>query len=50
LENESIWNFCEGGYRQAMVSTIALYDNEGERLHTLYVAAAPEYGKAGFNR
>jgi hypothetical protein len=40
--------FCEGGYRQAMVGTIALYDNEGERLHTLYVAAAPEYGKASF--
>ncbi len=40
--------FCEGGYRQAMVGTIALYDAAGERLHTLYVGAAPEYGKAGF--
>ena len=40
--------FCEGGYRQAMVGTIALYDTQGERLYTLYVAAAPEYGKGGF--
>ncbi len=40
--------FCEGGYRQAMVGTIALYDAGGERLHTLYVGSAPEYGKAGF--
>lgn len=40
--------FCEGGYRQAMVGTIALYDAKGERLHTLYVGAAPEYGKESF--
>lgn len=40
--------FCEGGYRQAMVGTIALHDAGGERLHTLYVGAAPEYGKEGF--
>jgi hypothetical protein len=39
---------CEGSYRQAMVGTIALYDAEGERLHTTYVAAAPEYGKEKF--
>src|SRR3990167_8970535 len=39
---------CEGSYRQAMVGTIALYDSEGERLHTTYVAAAPEYGKEKF--
>jgi hypothetical protein len=39
---------CEGSYRQAMVGTIALYDLEGERLHTTYVAAAPEYGKEKF--
>lgn len=36
------------GWRQAMVGTIALYDEEGERLHTTYVAAAPEGGKAAF--
>ena len=40
--------FCQEGYRQAMVGTIAFYDEAGERLHTIYVAAAPEYGKAGF--
>ncbi len=42
--------FCEdeNGYRQAMVGTIALYDSAGERLHTTYVAAAPEYGKSTF--
>jgi hypothetical protein len=39
---------CEGGYRQAMVGTIALYDSDGERRHTTYVAAAPEYGKEKF--
>jgi hypothetical protein len=38
----------EDGYRQAMVGTIAFYDREGERQHTIYTAAAPEYGKATF--
>jgi hypothetical protein len=36
------------GWRQVMVGTIALYDKEGERLHTTYVAAAPERGKREF--
>lgn len=40
--------FCEEGYRQAMVGTIAFFDAAGERLHTIYVAAAPEHGKATF--
>jgi len=40
--------FCEGGYRQAMVGTIAFFDALGERLHTTYVAASPEYGKGTF--
>ena len=39
---------CEDGYRQAMVGTISLYDKEGERLHTIYQGATPEYGKATF--
>lgn len=39
---------CEGAYRQAMVGTIALYDTDGERQHTTYIAAAPEYGKEAF--
>jgi hypothetical protein len=39
---------CEDGWREAMVGTIALFDAEGERQHTLYVAATPEYGKQTF--
>ena len=39
---------CEGGFRQAMVGTISLYDASGERQHTTYVAASPEYGRATF--
>lgn len=39
---------CGGTYRQAMVGTIALYDDEGDRQHTMYIAAAPEYGKETF--
>jgi len=38
----------EDGYREAMSGTIAFYDDEGKRLHTDYIAAAPEYGKAKF--
>lgn len=36
------------GYRQAMVGTIALYDKDGERQHSLYIGAPPEYGKEKF--
>ena len=36
------------GYRSVMVGTIALYDQQGERLFTHYTAAAPEYGKSTF--
>lgn len=38
----------EQGYREAMVGTVALYDHAGERLHTTYIGASPEYGKASF--
>jgi hypothetical protein len=41
---------AEEGQRQAMVGTISLYDAAGERQHTLYVAATPEYGKATFHQ
>lgn len=41
---------CEGEYRQAMVGTIALYDSHGEREHTTYIAASPEYGKEKFKQ
>jgi hypothetical protein len=40
--------FCEDGHRQAMVGTISLYDEDGARLHTVYLGSAPEYGKATF--
>lgn len=40
--------FCDEGYRQAMVGTIAFYNQEGERLHTIYIATEPEYGKETF--
>ncbi len=39
---------CESGWREAMTGTLALYDTEGERMHTLYVGAVPEYGKETF--
>ena len=38
----------EDGWREAMTGTIALYDSAGERMHTTYVAATPEYGKEKF--
>jgi hypothetical protein len=39
---------CEDGWREAMVGTIGFYDKSGERQHTVYMAATPEYGKATF--
>jgi hypothetical protein len=38
----------DDGWRVAMTGTISLYDKDGERLHTAYYAAAPEYGKEKF--
>ena len=40
--------YRDGNYRMAMCGTISLLNDKGERLHTLYCAAAPEYGKATF--
>ncbi|MCP5089196.1 MAG: ISKra4 family transposase, partial [Rhodobacteraceae bacterium] len=41
--------FCQKeGWRQVMVGTISFYNHEGERLHTIYIANAPEKGKASF--
>lgn len=37
------------GYREAMTGTISLYDATGTRLHTIYTACAPEYGKQTFD-
>jgi|tagenome__1003787_1003787.scaffolds.fasta_scaffold20728608_1 hypothetical protein len=39
---------CEDGWRETMVGTISFYDRAGERQHTIYLAATPEYGKATF--
>lgn len=36
------------GWREAMAGTISLYNEDGDRLHTTYLAAAPEYGKKVF--
>lgn len=41
---------CQDGWREAMVGTISLYDQAGERLHTTYIGATPEYGKNSFNQ
>jgi hypothetical protein len=39
---------CEDGWRETMVGTIGFHDQEGERQHTIYLGATPEYGKATF--
>jgi hypothetical protein len=38
----------EDGWRETMVGTLSFYDREGQRQHTVYLAATPEYGKAKF--
>ena len=38
----------DDGHRQAMVGSISLHDKGGERQHTIYVAATPQYGKETF--
>ena len=40
--------FCDEGFKQCMVGTIALYDGAGERLETIYLGQAPQVGKAEF--
>jgi hypothetical protein len=40
--------FCEEGFKQCMVGTITLYDAQGERLETIYLAQAPQSGKTEF--
>ena len=37
------------GYRETMCGTISFYNSVGERLHTIYSACAPEYGKKTFD-
>lgn len=38
------------GYREVMSGTISFHNEKGERLHTIYKAQAPEYGKATFDK
>ena len=40
----------DDGWREAMCGTIAFYDDQGERLHTIYCGATPEYGKEKFRK
>jgi len=37
------------GYRETMNGTISFHSQSGERLHTIYLANAPEYGKSKFD-
>jgi hypothetical protein len=41
---------CDDGWRESMVGSFSLYDRQGERLHSLYFGASPEYGKAAFKK
>jgi hypothetical protein len=41
-------HLCEDGWRETMVGTLSFYDQAGERQHTVYLGATPEYGKAKF--
>ena len=41
-------HILDDGWKQLMVGTITLYDGDDERIDTIYVANAPEAGKAAF--
>jgi hypothetical protein len=41
-------HLSEDGWRETMVGTLGFYDADGQRLHTIYLGATPEYGKATF--
>jgi hypothetical protein len=36
------------GYKEAMAGTISLYDQKGNRLHTIYTGCSPEHGRGSF--
>lgn len=38
------------GYRETMSGTISFYTESGKRVHTIYLAQAPEHGKATFDQ
>jgi hypothetical protein len=44
----SCTHLSEDGWRETMVGTLGFYDADGQRLHTIYLGATPEYGKATF--
>lgn len=41
-------HMSDDGWRETMVGTIAFYNKKGDRLHTVYTAATPQYGKEKF--
>ena len=41
-------NMMQYAWREAMCGTISFFDNKGERMHTVYTAGSPEYGKEKF--
>ena len=41
-------NIRQDGWRQVMVGTLSLYDDNGKRLHTQYLGESPENGKERF--
>jgi hypothetical protein len=43
-------HLSQDGWREAMAGTISFYNAQGERQHTIYLGATPEYGKADFRR
>jgi hypothetical protein len=40
----------EDGWREAMVGSLSLYAPDGERLHSMYLAEAPQSGKERFHQ
>src|SRR5262249_14891852 len=44
----SCMDLGEDGWRETMVGTVGLFDAGGQRLHTIYLGATPEYGRATF--
>jgi len=40
----------ENNWREAMCGTFTFYDENGERMDTIYIANAPEYGKSEFKK